>query len=120
MMGRMATCFWKKLEGLFLKTSDNFFFFLLILSNSRMILDFGFNPACMTDLTRCKESLLGLSRVKMLRTLVVLSSLELPLGLLVLVLNVIFIFFGRNTGWYYFVDSLGTELKVVSSQKLTF
>ena len=74
----------------------------------------------MTDLTRCKESLLGLSRVKMLRTLVALSYLELPLGLFVLVLNVIFIFFGRNTGWYYFVDSLGTELKVVSSQKLTF
>ena len=55
----------------------------------------------------------------MLRTLVALSSLELPLGLLVLVLNVIFIFFGRNTGWYYFVDSLGTELKVVSSQRKT-
>ena len=53
----------------------------------------------------------------MLRTLVALSSLELPLGLLVLVLNVIFIFFGRNTGWYYFVDSLGTELKVVSAQR---
>ena len=55
----------------------------------------------------------------MLRTLVALSSLELPLGLLVLVLNVIFIFFGRNTGWYYFVDSLGTELKVVSAQGKT-
>ena len=55
----------------------------------------------------------------MLRTLVALSSLELPLGLLVLVLNVIFIFFGRNTGWYYFVDSLGTELKVVSAQRKT-
>ena len=40
--------------------------------------------------------------------------MEMLLGLLVLVLNVIFIFFGRNTGWYYFVDSLGTELKVVS------
>ena len=48
--------------------------------------------------------------------LVILSSLEMLLGLLVLVLNVIFIFFGQNTGWYYFVDSLGTELKVVSSQ----
>ena len=55
----------------------------------------------------------------MLRTLVALSSMELPLGLLVLVLNVIFIFFGRNTGWYYFVDSLGTELKVVSVQRKT-
>ena len=48
--------------------------------------------------------------------LVILSSLEMLLGLLVLVLNVIFIFFGQNTGWYYFVDSLGTELKVVSPQ----
>lgn len=55
----------------------------------------------------------------MLRTLVALSSIELPLGLLVLVLNVIFIFFGRNTGWYYFVDSLGTELKVVSTERKT-
>ena len=119
MMRRMATCFWKKLEGPFLKTYDNFFFSFLILFSSHMILDFGFYPTSPTDLTRCKDSLLGLSRVKMLRTLVALSSMELPLGLLVLVLNVIFIFFGRNTGWYYFVDSLGTELKVVSVQRKT-
>jgi len=67
-----------------------------------------------TDITRCKDNLLGFSRGKLLRLLVILSSLEMLLGLLVLVLNVIFIFFGRNTGWYYFVDSLGTELKVIS------
>ena len=116
-MRRMATCFWKKLEGPFLKTYDNFFFSFLILFSSHMILDFGFDRAWPIDITRCKDSLLGLSRVKMLRTLVALSSMELPLGLLVLVLNVIFIFFGRNTGWYYFVDSLGTELKVVGVQR---
>ena len=66
--------------------------------------------------SRCKENILGFSRSKLLMVLVILSSLEMLLGLLVLVLNVIFIFFGQNTGWYYFVDSLGTELKVVSSQ----
>ena len=39
MMGRMATCFWKKLEGPFLKTYDNFSF--LIFFSSRKILDLG-------------------------------------------------------------------------------
>ena len=48
--------------------------------------------------------------------LLLLPPVIVLLGLLVLVFNVIFIFFGQNTGWYYFVDSLGTELKVVSPQ----
>ena len=91
---------------------------LLLLPNS-IYLTHDLGSRIQSDLTRCKDSLLGLSRVKMLRTLVALSSMELPLALLVLVLNVIFIFFGRNTGWYYFVDSLGTELKVVGVQRKT-
>jgi len=42
------------------------------------------------------------------------AILHLTLGLLVLILNVIFIYDGMNSGWYYFKDSLGTELKVIS------
>ena len=80
------------------------------------IVDPDFLYRSLTPWSRCKENILGFSRSKLLMVLVILSSLEMLLGLLVLVLNVIFIFFGQNTGWYYFVDSLGTELKVVSSQ----
>ena len=35
-------------------------------------------------------------------------------GLLVMVFNILFIYFGMHSGWYYFQDSLGTELKVGS------
>ena len=44
----------------------------------------------------------------------VTSTLEILLGFLVIILNILFIFFGMNSGWYYFVDSLGTELEVIS------
>ena len=33
-------------------------------------------------------------------------------GLLAMVFNILFIYFGMQSGWYYFKDSLGTELKV--------
>ena len=33
-------------------------------------------------------------------------------GILVMVFNILFIYFGMHSGWYYFRDSLGTELKV--------
>ena len=39
------------------------------------------------------------------------SCLEIMLSLLVIILNILFIFYGMNSGWYYFVDSLGTELE---------
>ena len=42
------------------------------------------------------------------------SCLEIMLSLLVIILNILFIFYGMNSGWYYFVDSLGTELEVIS------
>ena len=35
-------------------------------------------------------------------------------GVLVAVFNILFIYFGMSSGWYYFRDSLGTELKVIS------
>ena len=41
------------------------------------------------------------------------SCLEIMLSLLVIILNILFIFYGMNSGWYYFVDSLGTELEVI-------
>ena len=44
----------------------------------------------------------------------VLGVLEIILGVLVIVLNILFLYFGINSGWYYFKDSLGTELKVIS------
>ena len=31
----------------------------------------------------------------------------------VIILNILFIFYGMNSGWYHFVDSLGTELEVL-------
>ena len=40
------------------------------------------------------------------------SCVEIMLSLLVIILNILFIFYGMNSGWYYFVDSLGTELEV--------
>ena len=42
------------------------------------------------------------------------STVEIILSVLVIILNILFIFYGMNSGWYYFVDSLGTELKVIS------
>jgi len=42
------------------------------------------------------------------------AILHITFGVLVMVLNVIFIYDGMNSGWYYFKDSLGTELKVIS------
>ena len=41
------------------------------------------------------------------------SCLEIMFSLLVILLNILFIFYGINSGWYYFVDSLGTELEVI-------
>ena len=29
----------------------------------------------------------------------------------VIILNILFIFYGMNSGWYHFVDSLGTEVE---------
>ena len=43
-----------------------------------------------------------------------LGILEIFLGVLVIVLNILFIYFGMSSGWYYFQDSLGTEMKVIS------
>ena len=40
--------------------------------------------------------------------------IQLVCAVLVTVLNILFIYFGIGSGWYYFVDSLGTELKVIS------
>ena len=42
------------------------------------------------------------------------SCVEIMLSLLVIILNILFIFYGMNSSWYYFVDSLGTELEVIS------
>ena len=44
----------------------------------------------------------------------VAGVVALILGNLVIVLNILFIYIGINSGWYYFKDSLGTELKVIS------
>ena len=49
-----------------------------------------------------------------LKFLQVTSTLEIFLSFLIIILNILFIFYGMNSGWYYFVDSLGTELKVIS------
>ena len=35
-------------------------------------------------------------------------------GVLAIIFNILFIYFGMGSGWYYFQDSLGTELKVIS------
>ena len=35
-------------------------------------------------------------------------------GVLAIIFNILFIYFGMRSGWYYFQDSLGTELKVIS------
>ena len=51
---------------------------------------------------------------KVVSVLLSFSVLHITLGLLVMILNVIFIYDGMNSGWYYFIDSLGTELKVIS------
>ena len=60
---------------------------------------------------------LGKERVKKVKVnlfLEVIGILEIFLGVLVIVLNILFIYFGMHSGWYYFQDSLGTELKVIS------
>jgi hypothetical protein len=60
---------------------------------------------------------LGKERVKNVKVnlfLEVIGILEIFLGVLVIVLNILFIYFGMHSGWYYFKDSLGTELKVIS------
>ena len=31
----------------------------------------------------------------------------------VIILNILFIFYGMNSGWYHFVDGLGTEFEVI-------
>ena len=51
-------------------------------------------------------------KVKLL--LEVAGILELFLGVFVIVLNILFIYFGMNSGWYFFKDSFGTEMKVIS------
>ena len=53
-------------------------------------------------------------RNKIISFLFSAAVLHITLGVLVMVLNVIFIYDGMNSGWYYFKDSLGTELKVIS------
>jgi len=58
-----------------------------------------------------KVTLRNLGCVKFLQ---LTSCLEIMLSLLVIILNILFIFYGMNSGWYYFVDSLGTELEVIS------
>ena len=35
-------------------------------------------------------------------------------GVLVIIFNILFIYFGMSSKWYHFQDSLGTELKVIS------
>ena len=35
-------------------------------------------------------------------------------GILVVIFNILFIYFGMSSKWYHFQDSLGTELKVIS------
>ena len=35
-------------------------------------------------------------------------------GVLVIIFNILFIYFGISSKWYHFQDSLGTELKVIS------
>ena len=54
-----------------------------------------------------EEEAMVVERVQWSRLMVLLSSSELVLALLVLVLNVIFIYFGQNSGWYSFVDRYG-------------
>ena len=49
-----------------------------------------------------------------MKFLQITSTFEILLGFLVIILNILFILFGMNSGWYYFVDSLGTELEVIS------
>ena len=41
-------------------------------------------------------------------------AIQIVCGLLVAVFNILFIYYGMSSGWYYFKDSLGTELKVIS------
>ena len=54
-------------------------------------------------------------KLKMIAKLLLsIAVLHITLGVLAMVLNIIFIYDGMNSGWYFFKDSLGTELKVIS------
>merc|ERR1712223_117990 len=59
------------------------------------------------------EKQVTLRNLGCVRFLQLTSCLEIMLSLLVIILNILFIFYGMNSGWYHFVDSLGTELEVI-------
>ena len=42
------------------------------------------------------------------------GATQIVCGVLVAVFNILFIYYGMASGWYYFQDSLGTEMKVIS------
>ena len=44
----------------------------------------------------------------------VTGATQIVCGLLVAVFNILFIYYGISSGWYYAKDSLGTEMKVIS------
>ena len=44
----------------------------------------------------------------------VAGATQIVCGVLVTVFNILFIYYGMSSGWYYFKDSLGTEMKVIS------
>ena len=44
----------------------------------------------------------------------VAGASQIVCGLLVAVFNILFIYYGISSGWYYFKDSLGTEMRVIS------
>ena len=44
----------------------------------------------------------------------VAGATQIVCGVLVAVFNILFIYYGMISGWYYFKDSLGTEMKVIS------
>ena len=44
----------------------------------------------------------------------VAGATQIVCGVLVAVFNILFIYYGMASGWYYFQDSLGTEMKVIS------
>ena len=42
------------------------------------------------------------------------AATQIVCGVLAAVFNILFIYYGMISGWYYFKDSLGTEMKVIS------
>ena len=42
------------------------------------------------------------------------AATQIVCGVLAAVFNILFIYYGMASGWYYFKDSLGTEMKVIS------